>query len=73
MGTVLLFAGIWLAWHVFGLIIWPFRACTLCKGVKIHRGRPSKAFRPCLKCGGSGTQARMEVRIMRRLRAKRQL
>jgi hypothetical protein len=73
MGTVLLFAGLWFAWHVFGLIIWPLRSCSLCKGASVHRGWPRTAFRPCLKCKGSGTQPRMEVRILRRIRTKRQL
>jgi hypothetical protein len=70
MGTLIFLAAIGSVCYVIGAMIYPFRACTLCKGSKRHRS-PSRAFlRPCLKCGGSGLQTRMIVRIIRRVRPR---
>ena len=70
MGILLLIGGLWMAWHVVSLAVWPTRPCSLCHGAKVHHGWPRKAFRPCLKCGGGGSQPRMGIRIFRKVKPK---
>lgn len=69
MGTLILFAALGSVAYVLGLIIWPLRACTLCKGSKRHRSPSRTHLRPCIKCGGAGVQTRMGAKIIGRLRS----
>ena len=68
MDTLILLAFLGMAGYIVSLICWPFRACTLCKGTKTHDSPSGKFFRHCLKCGGSGYQLRLAIRIFNRLR-----
>ena len=63
---ILLTAAALSAWAV-SVLIWPFRACTLCRGTGRNRGSSSRRFGTCRRCNGRGRIQRIGSRTVHRI------
>lgn len=67
--TLILIVGGWLVYYGSSCWIWPYTKCLKCKGARIYRAWwGGDAFRPCPRCGGSGSRLRFGRWIYNRLR-----
>lgn len=48
------------------LWLWPYTRCSRCEGTGRKGGSNAKRWGPCKKCGGSGRQERLGVRLFSR-------
>ena len=55
----------------FGCWLWPFGACTRCRGSGKRRSPFGRAFGDCRRCDGSGKSLRIGRRIVNSLRELR--
>lgn len=65
LGRVILalLALVWLAGYLIACWIWPFAACSKCKGARVYRSPSGKAWRKCRRCKGSGERIRTGRRV----------
>ena len=67
MGTVAALGAIVVVAYLISLRRHPRgRRCFSCKGTGLHRGVVFRyATRPCTRCGGNGSRARIGLRVMK--------
>jgi hypothetical protein len=67
--TILVIAGLlWTAVYLVACLLFPFAACTLCKGDGRKRSGSGRAWRRCRRCKGTGERLRVGARIWSRYR-----
>jgi hypothetical protein len=54
------------AGYVVAAWFWPYTACRKCGGAGRFRSPSGRSWRPCPRCGGSGTRERLLSRARRR-------
>lgn len=59
------------AWYVINCLIWPFANCLRCRGAGRFRSPSGRAWRPCRRCGGTGSRVRIGRRLWHWLRSDR--
>jgi DnaJ-class molecular chaperone len=52
--------------YYLSLKIWPYTACSRCKGGGKNAGSNKKRFGHCGKCSGTGRQERLGTRLLLR-------
>lgn len=70
-GLFVLAAAVGIPLYLLACVIWPYRACTKCRGYGKFRSPSGRAWRYCPKCGGRGAQIRTGRRIWAYLKGTR--
>jgi hypothetical protein len=57
--------------YFLGCLVWPYEACTRCKGKGRFRSPSGRAWRACGKCKGKGSRIRWGRRVWGRFSGRK--